>query len=121
MGIFQTRGSNERFGVIESSVQRTVAATGSAQTDAALIGANVSVVTGASGSNGVVLRKGKGTPYAGVIYSSAATNALLVYPPVGGTINNGSLNAAVSVAARKPAIFWMVAGSGLDFIVNLSA
>lgn len=121
MGMFQTRGSNERYGVIESSIQRSAAAAGSSQTDATLIGANVSNISGATGSNGVVLRKGKNTPYAGVIYSSAATNALLVYPPVGGTINGGSVNASVSVAARKPAIFWMIAGTGLDFIMNLGA
>lgn len=121
MGMFQTRGSNERFGIIEASVQRTIAASGSSQTDAALIGANVTSVTGATGSNGVVLRKGKGIPFAGIIYSSAATNALLVYPPVGGTINGGSANASFSVTARKPAIFWMLAGTGLDFVINQSA
>lgn len=123
MGMFQTRGSNERYGVIESAIQRTVAATGSGQSDAALIGANVSNVTSASGTNGVVLRKGKGgNPYAGVVYSSAATNALLLYPPVGGAINGGTVNAALSIVARKPAIFWMIAdGTGLNFIVNASA
>lgn len=119
MGMYQTIGSIERTGTIEAARQRTVAAAGSAQADAALIGANVSVVTGASGTNGVRLRPGKGLNYAGVVYSSAATNALLVYPPVGGTINNGSTNAAISVAARKPAIFWSV--DNLNFVINLSA
>lgn len=119
MGMFQTRGSNERFGVIEGSVQRTVASAGSNQATAALIGANVSIVTGATGATGVVLRSAKNTSYGGMIYSNAATNALLVYPPVGGTINNGTLNAALSVAARKPATFYSI--DNLNFIVNLSA
>ena len=115
MGMFQTIGSNERYGVIEGARQRTVAAAGSGQSDAALIGANVSIVTGATGSNGVVLRKAKSN-YAGVIYSSAATNALLVYPPSGGTINGGSTDASVSLTAKKPAIFYAI--GPLDFIVN---
>jgi len=121
MGMDQTIGSNERLAVITGSRQRTVAAAGSGQSDATLIGANVTTVTGASGTNGVVLRKGKGTNgiYAGVIYSSAATNALLVYPPSGGTINGGSANAALSVTARKPAIFYAI--TNVDFIINQSA
>lgn len=119
MGMFQTTGSNERYGVIEGSRQKAAAAAGSGQSDATLIGANLTVVSGASGTNGVVLRKGKKNTYAGVIYSSAATNALLVYPPSGGTINGGSANASVSVSARKPAIFYGI--TDIDFIVNLSA
>lgn len=120
MGMFQTTGSNERLAVLEGTRQRTIAAAGSAQADAALIGANITVVTAASGTNGVVLRKAKsGNPYTGMVYSSAATNALLVYPPVGGTINNGTANAALSVAARKPIFF--VAVSAVDFIVNVGA
>lgn len=121
MGMFQTTGSNERYGVIEGSRQKAAAAAGSGQSDATLIGANLTIVSGASGTNGVILRKGKGSngTYAGVIYSSAATNALLVYPPTGGTINGGSANASVSVAARKPAVFYAI--TPIDFIINLSA
>lgn len=119
MGMFQTTGSNERYGILEGSRQRTVAAAGSAQTDATLIGANVSLVTGATGANGVVLHKASKGPYTGMIYSSAATNALLVYPPTGGTINNGSVNAAFSLTARKPVTF--MATTAIDFVFNLSA
>lgn len=115
MGMFQTVGSNERFGIVEGSRQRTVAAAGSAQTDATLIGANVTIVTGATGTNGVVLRKAKSL-YAGVVYPSAATNALLLYPPSGGTINGGSADASLSIVARKPAIFYAI--TAIDFIVN---
>lgn len=117
----QTRGSNERYGVLETSVQRTVAAAGSAQTDATLIGANVTIVTAASGTNGVILRKPKSANnfYTGAVYSSAATNALLVYPPTGGTINNGTINAALSLPARKVGTFMSV--NGTDFVINISA
>lgn len=119
MGMFQTTGSNERFGILEGSRQKTVAAAGSAQTDATLVGANINIVTGASGTNGVVLSRAKTKGRASLVYSSAATNALLLYPPVGGTINGGTLNASLSVAAQKPALVYAI--TALDFIVTLSA
>lgn len=114
-----TIGAAERIAILTGSRQRNVAATGSTQTDAAIIGANVNIISGADGTKGVALRKPKGltsklTVYVALVYSSAATNALLVYPPVGGTINNGAVNAALSIAAQKPAIFWSV--NGTDFI-----
>ena len=116
MGMFQTVGSNERFGILEGARQKSVAAAGSSQTDAALIGANISIVSGATGSNGVVLRPVKGnTMYAAMVYSSAATNALLLYPPSGGTINGGTANASISITARKPAMIYSI--SPLNFIV----
>lgn len=118
MGMFQTIGSNERYGIIEGARQRTVAAAGSAQTDATLIGANVTIVTGASGTNGVVLRKAN-NKYAALVYTSAATNALLVYPPSGGTINGGSVNASFSIPAKKTAAFYAI--TAIDFVANLSA
>lgn len=37
--------------------------------------------------------------------ANGGSNALLVYPPVGGTLNGGSLNAAYSLAAGATAIF----------------
>jgi hypothetical protein len=77
----------------------TVAAAGSAQSSAAVLPLTPSVlITSASGTNGVIL------PRIGKIemnlFSNAATNAVLVYPPVGGTINGGTSNASVSLAAR---------------------
>lgn len=105
MGMFQTVGSNLRYGVLEVARQRTVAAAGTGQTDATAVGGGgLNVVTGSSGTNGVRLPKGK-NPHTFWVYSSAATNAMLVYPPTGGTINNGTANAALSVAARKPVQF----------------
>lgn len=119
MGMFQTTGSNTRFGVLESSVQRTIAAAGAAQATATLLAPNVNIVTGATGANGVILPRAKNTPYTAMVYSSAATNALLVYPPVGGTINNAGLNAALSLPARKPVILTSI--NNIDFVANISA
>jgi hypothetical protein len=41
-----------------------------------------------------------------VIVNSQGTNALLVYPPVGGNISNAGVNTAVSVPANKTADFY---------------
>lgn len=121
MGMYQTVGSNERLAVLEGSRQRTVAAAGSAQTDATLIGANLTIVSGASGTNGVVLRKNLvNAIYAAMIYTSAATNALLIYPPLGGTINGASANTALSLPAKKSVTIYAIKGSQ-DFIANISA
>jgi hypothetical protein len=46
-------------------------------------------------------------------------NALLVYPPTGGRINNGSVNASVSIAANKIAVFINL--TGIDYAFNISA
>lgn len=119
MGMFQTRGSNERYGVLENAVQRTLAAAGTTQATGTLIGANVSVITGASGANGVTLRQIKGNnPYTGTVYSNAASNALLVYPPVGGNFNNGTTNAAFSCTAQIPYTFTCISRDGLSWIIK---
>lgn len=46
-------------------------------------------------------------------------NALLVYPPTGGAISNGSVNAGFSVAANKNAEFVCI--DGTNFFATLSA
>lgn len=89
----------------------TVAAAGSDQAGAALLTAGVlNVVTGATGSNGARLPVATAGEIVRV-YPSAATNALLVFPPTGGTINNGSANASLSCAARKPVVFECIDGT----------
>jgi hypothetical protein len=80
-------------------VPSTVAAAGTTQGTAALIGSSLVTVTGASGTNGVILPAGMPGDTV-TIYSSAATNALLVYPPVGGAINAAATNAAYSLTAQ---------------------
>lgn len=120
MGIFQTVGSNARYGVLDAGSQRTVAAAGVSQTDATVLRDSdaVIVVTGASSSNGVVIPKAKVLGRQHLIYSSAATNALLIYPPVGGTINTGSTNASFSATARTPYYFTCTSGDGLTWIAK---
>jgi len=78
----------------------TIAAAGSDQAGATLVTHRIEVVSGASGANGARLPVASaGAEY--VLYSSAAANALLVYPATSGTINDGTANASVSVTARR--------------------
>lgn len=118
MGMFQTRGSNARYGVLEANVQGNQVAAGANQATAASLTGVVTIVSGATGTNGVILPKAKVQGRSLVIYSSAATNALLIYPPVGGTINNGALNASFSATARTPILLWSVGNDGLTWIAK---
>lgn len=83
-----------------------VAAAGTTQADGTVIAADVAdviTVSNNTASNGVVLPancKGKKLVVIG------ALNAVQkIYPPVGGAINYGTANAAVSLVARKPGLF----------------
>ena len=44
-----------------------------------------------------------------------------VFPPTGGTINGGSVDAAFAVASVKTATFTVVSADGLTIVANLSA
>lgn len=72
-----------------------VAATGSAQGDAAALAEGLNVVSAADGTKGVVLP----TAVAGmvVIVKNTAAAALKIYPATGGTVNALSANAAYSI------------------------
>jgi len=77
-----------------------VLAAGSTQANAALLTGVVNNVIGADGTKGVILPAPKVPGQSVWVYSSAATNALRVYPHSGGTINHGTTNAAVTQTAR---------------------
>lgn len=117
---FFTLGAAAREGVLSTARQGAVAAAGADQATATTLpqGTVVTTVTGASGANGVVLNKAKVQGRSLVVYSSAATNALLIYPPVGGTINNGTANAAFSATARTPIYLISLGNDGLTWIAK---
>lgn len=81
----------------------TVAATGSSQSDAALIQSSMAIVTGADGTKGVVLLGGVEGDEVWVVNDSSST--LKVYPPSGAAISVpgtglGSANAAFLVTGN---------------------
>lgn len=110
--------------VIGSIVDNFVA-TGTTQANAALLSlaSNTFVVTGA-GNTGVILPPGNGTGdqlSAGdwVRIYNYTGNSILVYPPVGGKLANGTANASITLANTKGAAF--LNRNGLDFGVITSA
>jgi hypothetical protein len=62
------------------------------------------VTTVAAAADSVMLPLGVAGNEVTVI-NGAATNALAVFPPVGGSINGGTVNASVSVAAATLTVF----------------
>ena len=70
---------------IGGTTNTALAATGSTQTDAALVTAGQTIVTGADGTKGVILPAAEVGDFVVLINNSAS--ALKVYPPTGAAIN----------------------------------
>lgn len=88
-----------------------VAAAGTVIANAtALGGVGLSVVSGANDAAGVILPAASrgAVKY---VYSSQATNGLKIYPPVNGTINGGSANAAINIEGLTVAQFIGTSGT----------
>lgn len=82
----------------------TIAAAGDAQANATAITNQITYVTAADGAKGVRLPAATaGAVY--VVYSTVATNGLLVYPATGDDINDGTGDAAVTMEGKTMAIF----------------
>ena len=75
----------------------TVAATGSAQTDATALGPAFTLVTGADGTKGVILPVAD--PGQVVIVKNGAAAILKIYPASGAIINGLSANASYNIAS----------------------
>ena len=67
----------------------------------ALTGMHNAVTTG-NANDGVILPSGTNGMFLTVVNLSA--NALKIYPPVGGALNGGTVNAAVTLTASKNAL-----------------
>lgn len=96
-----------------------VTATGTAQVGAAALTGAINTVTTAAGQVAVVLPSSHaaGSP---VVVRTATATAATVFPPVGGSINGGSVNASFAVAQNKPTLFFAMP-NGLDYVAVLSA
>lgn len=104
---------------VVGSVATGLTAAGSAHTDALALAADINVVGTTAASTGVKLMT-KLSLGDEVVVVNLGANALAVYPPTGGTINGGSANAALSVAAGKTGRFICTA-SPLTFVGSVSA
>lgn len=99
------------------SLGTALTAAGNSQATALQLVDDNNVVTTTAASAGVLVPAMDPTDT--VMVANFGANALSVYPPVGGKINNGSTNAAASLPANKGAIITCV--DSLTYVMNISA
>lgn len=100
LGVMVSNPNPYPDGQVLDTTPVTVAAAGTTQATATALVDAINVISNNTATNGVMLP----VPTAGqriIVYPALATNAPLVYPPVGGSINNGTVNAGVANTARK--------------------
>lgn len=104
---------------VNGSVATGLTSAGTAYTDCLRLTAAVNVLGTVGASSGVGLPNGA-TTGDHVYVRNGGASALAVYPPVGGTINGGSANAAVSLATTsittRAALFICVSADGLTWV-----
>lgn len=101
--------------VVMGDVVTGLTAAGSSQATALAISADANVFGTVASGTGAVLAVADG---ARVLVRNGGANALLVYAPVGGTMN-GTSNGSLSVATTKNALFFST--NGVDWYSVLSA
>jgi hypothetical protein len=87
------------------------------QATATAITADITVFTTVASTGAVILPAGGAADI--LIMNGQATNALIVFPPIGGTINGGSANASYSQAVSKCARY--VSADGTAWFAMTSA
>lgn len=105
-------------GLIDNAV---TAAGSSSQANAKLLGvlAGFHVTTGA-GNSGIIFAPGVGSlaghsPGDNGFITNTTGQTIIVYPPTGGKINNGTANAGVNLTTNQNAIWWTF--DALNFFV----
>ena len=101
--------------IVLGEVQTGLTAAGSTQATALPITASANIFGTVASGTGAILAQSDGCR---VVVRNGGANALLVYAPVGGTMN-GTSNGSLSVATTKNALF--VSANGVDFYSILSA
>lgn len=96
----------------------TVASAGSAQGDAASVTADITTVTGADGTKGVILPAAVPGKVMRV-YNAVATNGLKIYPATSGTINGGSADAAITIEGKT--LCYLVGIDGTNWAATFTA
>lgn len=96
----------------------TIAAAGTTQATATTIGNEQPfvLISNNTAANGVVLPVAAYIGQEITVFPQLVTNAPLVYPPVGGTVNNGTANAGVATPARKAVKYIAVDRTGLNWV-----
>jgi hypothetical protein len=102
---------------VRPSLQTGLTATGSSQATAfPLTNNTLHEFTTVSSSSGAILPIGV-TPSEIAIFNDGASS-LTIYPPTGGSIDSGTANASVSLAAGSGATFWASTPSNWYYLVS---
>ena len=91
----------------QATVENGLIATGNNQATALQLNAQWNEIDSVPAGSGVLLsiyQPGQQQ----VVFNDDSSNALLVYPPPGQSINNGATNAAVSLATNTKTVFYFV-------------
>lgn len=102
------------------SPQAAVTAVGTTRAGSPTLDAVVNLLTTSVGQVAVTLPAAGGTTGTLMVVRTTTATAATVFPPSGGSINGGSVDAAFSVAQNKPTIFVPLA-NGIDYVAVLSA
>lgn len=114
MGLGTTGGQAQ---AICGMLKNSLTATGSTQGTALQLPSDFAVFTTVAASTGAILPNATATDWYTVVNHGA--NALLVYPPTGGTISTLAVNTGFSVPAGKTAQFQAI--SAINFAASVSA
>lgn len=110
---------------IAGTVNTSEAGAGSSNTDATLLSFDdFHIISSGANNSGVILPPGNGS---GSSLSAGDTmsvtnyigNTLKIYPPLGGKLNNGTANVAISITDKKSVVASCI--DSLNFTVDVSA
>lgn len=102
-------------GSVASPNIMTISAAGTTQATATAITAPTNIISNNTAANGVILPVGSKNQSL-VVIPSLATNAPKVWPPLGGTINFGTVNASVAAPAQRNTSFRAIDSTGLNWV-----
>lgn len=83
----------------------TLAGIGTANTTGAIITSSMLELTTSSGQTAFILRSTAGISRLFFLFNSSSTTAL-IYPPIGGNINQAGTDTALSLVQNKAVILW---------------
>lgn len=99
--------------------QLSLISAGTTQLTAAQLPNSVNVFGTVGASSGCILRNDLSVGEEQIVVNATATT-LSIYPPVGGSINGGSVNAAITLVGNKRADF-ICTLSGLNFHYTITS
>lgn len=101
------------------NVPATLAGIGTSQTTAATIRTSMTDLTATSGQTAFVMSStGAITRLYFLSNSSVGATTALIFPASGGSINNGTTDASVSLAQNKTAIMWRYSQTKWFFLLT---